>query len=50
VQIAEQYSLTMYDAAYAAASQSHGFTLVSLDADLLTPGLAIGPDDVTASA
>jgi predicted nucleic acid-binding protein len=43
VQLARQHSLTMYDAAYAAASQSYGFTLVSLDADLLTPGLAVDP-------
>ena len=49
LQIAKRHSLTMYDAAYAAASDSYRFTLVTLDADLLTPGLAIDPAALTAA-
>ena len=43
--IAAQHRLTVYDAAYVAASRRRRWTLVSGDlADLVTPGHAIPPD------
>jgi len=40
-----QYGLTAYDAAYVAASERHGWQLVSLDIrDLVSKGLAVTPD------
>jgi predicted nucleic acid-binding protein len=43
--IAAQRHLTAYDAAYVAAANSNGWTLVSTDiADLVSKGLAVAPD------
>jgi predicted nucleic acid-binding protein len=43
--IAAGHDLTVYDAAYVAASRRHDWTLVSADlADLVEPGLAVSPD------
>ncbi len=43
--LAGEYGLTAYDAAYTAAAQRHGWTLVSTDiADLVSKGLAVTPD------
>jgi predicted nucleic acid-binding protein len=43
--IAAEHGLTAYDAAYVAAAQHHGWTLVSADiADLVSKGLAVTPD------
>ncbi len=40
-----EHGLTAYDAAYVAAAQRNGWTLVSLDiADLVSKGLAVTPD------
>jgi predicted nucleic acid-binding protein len=40
-----EHGLTAYDAAYVAAAQRHGWTLVSTDiADLVSKGLAVAPD------
>jgi predicted nucleic acid-binding protein len=40
-----EHGLTAYDAAYAAAADRHGWTLVSTDvADLVSKGLAVAPD------
>jgi predicted nucleic acid-binding protein len=45
LQIADEYSLTAYDAAYVAAARRHGLTLVSTDIrDLVSKGLAVTPD------
>jgi len=45
LQIAAEHGLTAYDAAYVAAAQRHGWTLVSADiADLVSKGLAVAPD------
>jgi predicted nucleic acid-binding protein len=45
VQIAAEYGLTAYDAAYVAAARANGWTLVSTDiADLVSKGLALAPD------
>ena len=45
VEIAAEYDLTAYDAAYVAAARGHGWTLVSADiADLVSKGLAVAPD------
>lgn len=42
---ATAHGLTAYDAAYVAAAQRHGWTLVSADiADLVSKGLAVAPD------
>jgi predicted nucleic acid-binding protein len=49
IEIAEEYGITVYDAAYAAASRLNGWTLVSTDADLVRPGLAITPEAAAAS-
>jgi predicted nucleic acid-binding protein len=46
LKIAAEHRLTAYDAAYAAAANEHGWTLVSADIkDLVKPGLALAPDD-----
>ena len=46
LKIAAEHDLTAYDAAYAAAAKSRGWTLVSADIkDLVKPGLALAPDD-----
>lgn len=43
--IAAEHGLTAYDAAYVAAAQSNGWTLVSTDIeDLVSKGLAVAPD------
>lgn len=45
LEIAAEYELTAYDAAYVAAARRHGWTLVSADiADLVSKGLAVAPD------
>jgi predicted nucleic acid-binding protein len=45
VEIADQYGLTSYDAAYVAVARRHGWQLVSTDIDdLVSKGLAITPD------
>jgi predicted nucleic acid-binding protein len=45
IDIAAEHELTAYDAAYVAAAQRHGWTLVSADiADLVSKGLAVAPD------
>jgi predicted nucleic acid-binding protein len=41
--IATEWALTVYDAAYVAASRRRGARLVSIDSDLVRPGLAITP-------
>jgi predicted nucleic acid-binding protein len=46
-QVAAAHGITAYDAAYVAAAQRHGWTLVSADlSDLVRPGLAVAPEDV----
>lgn len=47
-QLAERHGLTLYDAAYAAAAQDRGATLVTLDSDLLHAGLGTRPSDLVA--
>jgi predicted nucleic acid-binding protein len=45
VAVASEYSLSAYDAAYAAAARRGGWTLVSTDVgDLVSKGLAVTPD------
>lgn len=45
LQLAAEHGLTAYDAAYVAAAQRNGWTLVSADvADLVSKGLAVAPD------
>lgn len=45
LEVAAEQGLTAYDAAYVAAAQRHGWTLVSGDiADLVSKGLAVAPD------
>lgn len=45
LEVAVEYDLTAYDAAYVAAARRHGWTLVSADiADLVSKGLAVAPD------
>jgi predicted nucleic acid-binding protein len=45
VEIAVEYRLTSYDAAYVAVARRHDWTLVSTDIrDLVSKGLAITPD------
>ena len=45
LEVAVDYGLTAYDAAYVAAARRHGWTLVSADiADLVSKGLAVAPD------
>jgi predicted nucleic acid-binding protein len=45
LEVAAEHGLTAYDAAYVAAAQRHGWTLVSADvADLVSKGLAVAPD------
>jgi predicted nucleic acid-binding protein len=45
LEVAVEYDLTAYDAAYVAAARRHGLTLVSADvADLVSKGLAVAPD------
>lgn len=45
LEIASEYRLSAYDAAYVAAARRHGWTLVSADiADLVSKGLAVTPD------
>lgn len=45
VSVATDHRLTAYDAAYVAAANSNGWTLVSADiADLVSNGLAVTPD------
>ncbi len=45
LEIAAEYGLTSYDAAYVAAVRRHGWTLISTDiADLVSKGLAVVPD------
>jgi predicted nucleic acid-binding protein len=42
-ELAERHQLTFYDAAWAAATEALGVTLVSVDAQLLAAGLAESP-------
>jgi predicted nucleic acid-binding protein len=45
VALAAEHGLTAYDAAYVAAAEAKGWTLVSTDvADLVSRGLAVTPD------
>jgi len=45
LELAAEHGLTAYDAAYVAAAQRYGWTLVSTDiADLVSQGLAVAPD------
>jgi predicted nucleic acid-binding protein len=45
LRLAAEHGLTAYDAAYVAAAQRNGWTLVSADiADLVSKGLAVTPD------
>jgi predicted nucleic acid-binding protein len=45
LEVSQQYGLTAYDAAYVAAAERTGWTLVSIDiADLVSKGLAVTPD------
>jgi predicted nucleic acid-binding protein len=45
MELATEFSLTAYDAAYVAAARRRGWTLVSADlADLVSKGLAVAPD------
>ena len=45
VEVAEEYGITAYDAAYVAAARRDGWQLVSLDVrDLVSKGLAVTPD------
>lgn len=45
VEVAFEYSLTSYDAAYVAVARHHDWQLVSVDIkDLVSKGLAITPD------
>jgi predicted nucleic acid-binding protein len=51
IALAEQHALSFYDAAYVAAADLHGWTLVSGDyKDLVEPGLALSPDAALAAA
>jgi predicted nucleic acid-binding protein len=44
LEVAAEYGLTAYDAAYVAAARRHDWTLVSADiADLVSKGLAVAP-------
>lgn len=46
--IAAEHEITVYDAAYVAAGRRRGWTLVSGDvSDLVTPKLAVAPDEIT---
>ncbi len=47
-QFAEAHSLTLYDAAYAAAAQDRKATLVTLDHELLNAGLGKRPSELAA--
>jgi predicted nucleic acid-binding protein len=50
IALAAEHRLTAYDAAYVAAAELHGWTLVSGDhADLVEPGLAITPAEALAA-
>lgn len=45
IDLASNYGLSAYDAAYVAVSRRHGWQLVSLDVrDLVSKGLAVTPD------
>jgi predicted nucleic acid-binding protein len=51
IALADRHKLSLYDAAYVAAAQLNGWTLVSGDyADLVNPGLALSPDAALAAA
>jgi predicted nucleic acid-binding protein len=45
-ELGERHRLTFYDATWAAAAEGLGISLVSVDAQLLTAGLAESPADV----
>jgi predicted nucleic acid-binding protein len=50
IALSGEHDLTVYDAAYVAAAELHGWTLVSGDhRDLVEPGLAITPEDALAT-
>lgn len=50
IAIADEYGISVYDAAYAAVSKQNGWTLVSTDLrDLVRPGLAITPAEAAAN-
>lgn len=50
IALAQEHGLSVYDAAYVAAAELNGWTLVSGDhADLVEPGLAITPEDALAA-
>jgi predicted nucleic acid-binding protein len=44
-EMALEHGLSSYDAAYVAAARLNDWTLVSLDADLVSPGFAVLPED-----
>jgi len=46
--LAEEYDLTLYDAAYAAAARSRGARLATMDRALLRSGLGERPSEVVA--
>jgi predicted nucleic acid-binding protein len=49
IRVAGKHGLTVYDAAYVATAQRHGWTLVSGDlTDLVQPGHAVAPETVEA--
>lgn len=49
-EIAAEYKITVYDAAYVAASRRRGWTLVSADfPHLVTPGLAVPPHHIVTT-
>lgn len=49
-ELADTHGLSVYDAAYAAVSKQTGWELVSLDGDLVQPGLAVDPATVLQRA
>jgi predicted nucleic acid-binding protein len=51
IALAERHALSFYDAAYVAAADLYGWTLVSGDYNaLVEPGLALSPDAALAAA
>ncbi len=51
IAVADEYGLSAYDAAYAAAAEINGWTLVSGDyKDLVEPGLAITAEQALAAS
>jgi predicted nucleic acid-binding protein len=48
-ELAEQHSLTLYDATYAAVAEGHGAELATLDGALLAAGLGVRPAEINRS-